>query len=153
MRNTVARMFPVLLVASLAGGCASAPLTPMQKRQLTTRLVRADFEAAYRATLSVLQDEGYSIRATDFEAGFISAYFTPRYTPDHSLEMSAVVAQLSESRTEIRMTLIHAPKENDDPWLVRVFRGSDDPAVTDRDVFSRLFREIETEIERLKAAG
>jgi hypothetical protein len=151
--NAIARTGLVALMAIVAQGCASAPLTPMQKRQLTTRLVRSDFEPAYRATLSVLQDEGYSIRETDYEAGFISAHFTPRYESDHSLEMSAVVVQLSETQSEIRMTLIHAPSDDDGSWFANLFRGSHDPAVTDRDVFQRLFRQIETEIERRKAIG
>jgi len=153
MTKTTAPMVMVLLATTLASGCASAPLSPMQKRQLTTLVVRAEFEHTYRATLSVLQDEGYSIRETDFEAGFISAHFTPRYEADHTLEMSAVVARLSDTRCELRMTLIHAPKDDDDGWLKTLLRGSDDPAVTDREVFLRLFRQIETEVERRKAIG
>jgi len=55
-------------------GCAVQPqLSPLQKRQITTRLFDAGYENTYRSILTVLQDQGYIIKNTDMNTGLINA--------------------------------------------------------------------------------
>ena len=67
---------PILLLVIVVAfiQCVPPPqLSPMQKRQLTTKLFECSFENAYRATLSILQDQGYIIKNTDMSSGLIVA--------------------------------------------------------------------------------
>ena len=55
-------------------GCATAPqMSPMQMRQITTRTIECSYENAFRATMTVLQDQQYVIKETDMDTGFILA--------------------------------------------------------------------------------
>lgn len=147
------KLLGLAVVASALGssGCATAPMSTMQKRQITTHLVTARFDDAYRATLTVLQDEGYSIRETDMEAGFVAAHFTPRDRPAPSLEMSAVIVQLSRTRTEIRLTLVDVRPPEDRGWLGKLLGRSKEPDVVDPKHFQGFFRQIDAEVARRSA--
>jgi len=70
----------ILFLSLFAKGCVppGAKLSPMQKRQITTRLSEGSYEDTYRAALTVFQDQDYIIQNTDMQAGLIVAYVDGR---------------------------------------------------------------------------
>lgn len=55
-------------------GCATTPkLTSLQKRVMQSKELEGTFDSAFKATISVLQDEGYTIKSSDFSSGLIYA--------------------------------------------------------------------------------
>lgn len=155
-RGPGSRLTALAVVAVLAG-CAAAPrLSPMQIRQLTTRTIEGSREDTFRAVLTVLQDQGYSVRNTDMESGLISAYAARHATGPLGLagdkgtgfDLSALVTPLSERHTEVRLT-IRKSYEGGRTVLARVTdRG---PEVYDAEVLQEFFNQILVEVKRRQA--
>lgn len=75
---------PGLMCLALFSGCYSVPprvetrMTPMQRSAMQTKELPGTYQAAFRATISVLQDHGWSIDVVDMESGIIQASSTRR---------------------------------------------------------------------------
>lgn len=75
------RVPAALLIALGVAGCASngtqagkpAPLSPLQRAAMQTKELDGDFETAFAATISVLQDDGWQIDEVDKGSGLIQA--------------------------------------------------------------------------------
>lgn len=71
LKKLIILLWCILLIAF---GCVmTQKLTPMQKRQITTRIIEASYDDVFRASLTVLQDDDYNIKNTDMETGLIVA--------------------------------------------------------------------------------
>lgn len=160
MRKHSIRAFVIGFVSvAVFSGCAAGPkLSPMQVRQLTTRLIDGSYVDTYRATLTVLQDQGYRIRETDMESGLISAYASRTRTgflwttQDDGLgfELSCIVDSLSDTRTEVRLGFRKSYEGKERPWLER-FLDRSGPDVLDPKVFESFFNQINVEVKRRRA--
>lgn len=153
--------FPgMLIMAALLSGCATpnANLSPMQRRVLTTRLIQGDREDTFRSIMTVLQDQGYSIRNTDMDAGLISAYVARRSTgslgitaePRTGFEMSCIVGAVSEHTTEVRLN-IRKSYEGERSLFERMRDAG--PEVYDAEVLQNFFDQIVVEVKRRQAIG
>jgi hypothetical protein len=140
----------VLVLAAHASACA-AKMSPMQKRQITTRVVDATYDDTYRATMTVLQDHGYTIRNTDMDTGLISAYAFRQDDGTRGYELSCILEARTPDRTEIRMTIRRERTSEDRHWLAQLL-SSDSPDVYDGDVYNGLFMEIAVETRRIVAS-
>ncbi len=58
---------------------ASASLSSIQRGAMQTKELEGDFETAYAATISVLQDLGWQVDAVDRDSGLIQASSVKRY--------------------------------------------------------------------------
>ena len=121
-QNVIQDNSVLILSLLILVSCTPKPkLSPMQMRQITTRMFETDYETCYRATLTVLQDQEYVIKDTDMETGhilasvdrqtkggskFLQAVFLG-YVSDKGTEyeLSAMVDKLSETSTEIRINI------------------------------------------------
>ncbi|MGB9765839.1 MAG: hypothetical protein ACPLZD_10880 [Candidatus Saccharicenans sp.] len=66
--------FMLFLCLIISEACTPEPkLSPMQIRQITTKLFDSDYETVFRACLTVFQDQGYIIKNTDMDSGLIVA--------------------------------------------------------------------------------
>jgi len=74
------RFASLLCCLTLASACAPR-LSIEQKRAMTTRVINASVEDVFRATVTVIQDEGYSITDADLEGGLIRAFSTADLDP------------------------------------------------------------------------
>lgn len=117
--------FYLVAVAMFLSGCAtpdsSAKLSPMQKRQITTHQIEGSYENVYRATMTVLQDQGYIVKNTDMASGLIVANidretskgsqfmqeFFLGYVSNKGtfIESTITVGEINETLQEIRMSL------------------------------------------------
>jgi len=162
-------LIPCLLVfigLSLAN-CSSnkVQLSPMQVRELTTRLYDSGYENTYKATLTVLQDQGYVIKNTDMAAGLILGY-ADRKTAFGSqlfsalmlgfvahkgtdIEVSCMCNKVNETSTELRMNIQEAKYGQSS-----VYSGTsktDSNLIRDPKIYKALFDQIGVEIKRLEA--
>ncbi len=69
------RLLPILIpiMSLFLIGCATTQLSDLQRRSIEAKELEGTFENAYKATLQVLQDSGYAIVHSDYNAGVIKA--------------------------------------------------------------------------------
>jgi hypothetical protein len=155
-------IFSLLILIS----CTPTPkLSPMQIRQITTRMYECDYETCYRATLTCLQDQEYVIKNTDMESGhilasvdrqtkggsqFLQALFTG-YVSDKGTEyeLSAMVDKLSETATEVRINIEKVKYGQSSKFSGTGKQSS--KRVYDAKLFQDLFNDIGVEIKRREA--
>ena len=146
--------------------CATGPkLSPMQVRELTTKLFEGDYETIYRATLTVLQDQGYVIRNTDMASGLILGYADRKtstgsqvfqaillgHIPDKGtdIEASCMINKISDEASEVRIIVQEAKYGQ-----ASAFSGTskqDTKILRDPRIYKNLFDQIQLEINRRQA--
>ncbi len=159
-------MIILVLFAIIFVGCAARPkLSPIQIRQITTKLINGTYEETYRSALTVLQDQGYIIKNTDMESGlimaqvdratsggsqFVQALFSGYVSAKGTdIEVRCVVNKLSNTNTEIRVNIQETKYGQSSFWggtskqKVKQIYGSE--------LFRNLFFEIEREVKRRQA--
>jgi hypothetical protein len=151
----------VLLVFLLVG-CATTPtpISPMQMRQFTTRNFEGAYENVFRATMTILQDQGYMIKNTDMSSGLIVAQIDKEtsggsqfmqvlwagYIWDKGtvIETSVTVNKLNEEQSEIRMTIqeVNYGQYNNKNAI---------KTITDPKVYDVILNEVFIEVKRREA--
>jgi len=63
----------VLLILVNMTGCATTRLSALQRRVMETKELEGSYEDAFKSTIYILQDNGYTIKTSDFAAGLIYA--------------------------------------------------------------------------------
>lgn len=149
-------VIPIIFLSNC--GSAESKLSPMQKRQITSRVYDSDYETVYKATLTVLQDQGYIIKNTDMDSGlivseidretsqgaqFLQAIFSEVVDKGTLIEVSCMVGKISDSSTELRINIQEtkygaAGKQSAN----RLY---------DEKTYQQLFNEIRVEIKRIEA--
>lgn len=162
-RKSLLSMVAVMLV--ILGCAAQVQLSPMQKRQITSRLFESHFETTYRAVLTVLQDQGYIIKNTDMDTGLINATIDREagmgsqfvqsllmgYVADKGSELDAsfMVNKINDTRTEVRVNIQESKYGQDSKWSSSGKQSV--KQILDPDIYNQLFNEIQTEIKRREA--
>jgi hypothetical protein len=156
--------FLCLTVVILCVGCATeeTPLSPMQKRQITTKQVEGSYENVYRAAMTVSQDQGYIVKNTDMDSGLIVASIDREtskssqfwqefwvgevYDKGTFIELTLTVGKINEALQEMRMTLQEARYDQ---------RGgkTDIKQILDPKIYQELANQITVEVKRREALG
>lgn len=160
MKNIITH-FSIFLLLTILFGCAAGPqLSQMQIRQLTTKMIEGSYENVFRATMTILQDQGYVIKNTDMNSGlivanidretsggsqFMQALFFGSITDKNTvIEVSATVNKLNEQTQELRLNI----QETN-------YSGSGAKQkikqIYDKEVYQNLFNEITLEVKRREA--
>lgn len=147
----------VLMAAVLFIGCQVGPnLSPMQLRQLTTRTIEGSYENVFKATMTVLQDQGYIIKNTDMNSGLLVAAvdrqanaFATILSGDlsTSVELTSTVNKINATSQDLRINI-------QETNFTRGAWGSTDKSVTpiyDEKIYQGLFNQILTEVKRREA--
>jgi hypothetical protein len=162
MRTLLTVSTAILLAITIIGCAATPQLSPMQLRQLTTRTIESSYDHVFRATMTVLQDNGYIIKQTDMNSGlivanidretsgasqFFQAAFLGSITDKNTvIEVSATVNKLNEQSQELRINI----QETN-------YTGSGGKntikQITDKDIYQKLFNDITVEVKRREAMG
>lgn len=160
MKNTITNFFIFILLALFVGCAAGPQLSQMQIRQLTTKMIEGSYENVFRATMTILQDQGYVIKNTDMNSGLIvanidretsggSQFFQALlvgsvYDKNTVIEVSATVNKLNEQSQELRLNI----QETN-------YSGSGAKQkinqIYDEEVYQKLFNEITLEVKRREA--
>lgn len=157
-------------------GCATTQkLTPMQKRQITTRVIDAPYEEVFRATLTVIQDEGYNIKKTDMETGLITGDIEKTLSPGlkaaakladkltdfgagkkettieegWDYQVNCLITAVSDSMSELRVTIhkvTHSTTTTSNSDAAQVKREPE--TIYDQKVYQNLFNKIKVEVQR-----
>ena len=147
-------------------GCAVQPkLSPLQKRQITTKLFDTGYETTYRSILTVLQDQGYIIKNTDMNTGLINATIDREagtgsqvaqavllgYVANKGSEMdvSIMVNKMSDIKTEVRINIQEAKYGQTSQWSSSGKQNV--KQILDPGIYNQIFNEIQTEIKRREA--
>ncbi|MCK5219012.1 hypothetical protein KAR10_05785 [bacterium] len=155
-----------IIALFIFSGCATTPtISPMQKRQLTTKLIEGSYENVYRATLTVFQDQGYIIKDTDMNSGLIVAT-VDRATSGGSqfaqalfmgfvankglvVEVSCMINKINDTKTEVRINIQETKYGQSSSWSSSSKQNA--RQIYDADVYQNLFNEITVEVKRRDA--
>jgi len=167
MKTYYLKLVGVVAVASvlfLQVGCVQQKpqLSPMQKRQITTKMVDGNYDNLFASTMTVLQDHEYVIKQTNKDTGLITAevnkdagfatkFFTTNKYGNVSnsgtkVEVSAVISKLSSTKNEIRLSIEEKTYNNSGGTTAS-------KQLYQPEVFQTLFNDITTEVKRREAFG
>jgi len=165
-KNSLPIIFIIFtIMISLIQCTPEIQLSPMQKRLITTRLFECNYENAFRASMTVLQDQGYVIRNTDMASGLILATVDRQtatvnqvaqilllgfaFDKGTEVEVSCVVNRLNEFSSEIRIN-IQEVKYGQSSWLSGTSKQNS-KQIYDPRLYQYIFNEISLEIKRREA--
>ena len=122
-----------------------------QRRSIETKILQGDFEHAYRAIVSVLQDYGYIIKTAEYDSGLIFAHTgsqgaTPRDIEERGGSVSqqninVFLEPYGEDKVRIRITLMQHIDSFSKRGVV-----SRDVRVENPQVLQRMFADFQREI-------
>ncbi len=157
------KLWSISLIGCLVvfSGCATAPkLSPMQIRSMTTKAVEGSYDTVFRATLTVLQDQGYIIKNTDMNSGLIvanvdrespmgsqilqAAFYGSVYNKGTLIEVSAMINKNSETSSDIRLNIQETTYSQ---WGGK----QNIRQIYEPEVYNNLFNEIVVEAQRRQA--
>lgn len=149
-------VIPIIVLSNC--GSAETKLSPMQKRQITSRVYDSAYETVFRATLTVLQDQGYIIKNTDMASGlivseidretsqgaqFIQAIFDEVVDKGTLIEISCMADKISDNSTELRINIQETKYGVAGKQAVN--------RLYEEETYQQLFDEIRVEIKRREA--
>jgi hypothetical protein len=164
-RNNILYLFLSGFFILFIIGCATMPsLTPEQKKDMTSKLFECPYENVYRATLTVLQDQGYIIKNTDMDSGLIRAASSERSNNlerfwqdllssqvrnQTIVEADCMVNKINDNSAEVRINL-------QETWLGQTSSNSKNPKeeiknvdqIFNPQVYQKFFDEISKEITK-----
>jgi hypothetical protein len=140
------RYFPALLLIIFFAGCASTPeLTALQRRSFEARDLQGSFEDAFKATIQVLQDEGYVIKNADFQSGVIQGETGIKQDfwggTMHNAEVTATLEQFGENTVKERLVFLNKSKDSS-----RYGTFEDSKRIEDPKFFQRIYDDIQKEM-------
>ena len=132
---------------------------------MTTKLINGSYEDTYRASLTVLQDQGYIIKNTDMASGLIVANVDRAadagsqfaqalflgYVSDKGseVELSCMINKLSNTNTEVRLNIQETNYGQSSRWSGTTKQNS--KQIYDPELYQKIFNEIELEVKRRQA--
>lgn len=137
------------------------PLTPMQIRALQTREYDASFEDAYKSAITVLQDRGFNLQTSDYNAGviqgssgwknspsYLSSYLNAVESSKHNASLT--LEPLSPERTLLRISVIQELSTERTSLTPAAAQISNDKSVqiTDAVYYQSWFQDIQSEVYR-----
>jgi hypothetical protein len=149
-----------LASALLLSACAPAtpPLSPMQKRQMTSRTVNGSYKNIFKSTLSVLQDQDYIIKTADMNSGLITATVSKDINSFYSIfakkgetfntldviSVSATVDEISKTSSKVRISIEQQTRAN-------TGGTTSSKQLYDEQTYQTLLNNISTEVKRREA--
>ncbi|MFA5879315.1 MAG: hypothetical protein WC860_03985 [Candidatus Margulisiibacteriota bacterium] len=164
MKKTTLSIFCFCIITSLliTPGCITSKpeLSPMQKRQVTTKLIDGSYDNIFASTITVFQDNEFIIKNTDKSTGLITAEVSRDagaltrvlaiaasskvYDSGTKVEINAMVNKISSSNSEIRIR-IQESNFNNAGGITNTQQIYDEKTYTD------FFNNIQTEVKRREA--
>lgn len=157
-----------IVIILFLSGCATAPkLSPMQKRQITTRVIEGSYETVYQSILTVLQDQGYIIKNTDMRTGLISANIDRESSTGSQavqalflgyvsnkgsvIDASIMVNKINNDKSEVRINMQESQYGQNSSWGGTSKQNVE--TIYDKEIYGSLFNEIQIEVKRRNALG
>lgn len=134
----------ILLMMTTLTGCASAPLSALQRRSFEMKELEGIYDNAYKATLQVLQDHGYIIKNADYESGVIqgeTGINMVLFKGMVNVEVTATLEQFGENTVKERLSLIEKRKMSTQYGTQESSKIIDDP-----ELFQKIYDDIQKEM-------
>ncbi len=164
-RHKAIALISILAIMFIVGCTTQPQLSPLQKRQITTRLYDAGYETSYRSILTILQDQGYIIKNTDMTTGLINATIDREagtgsqavqavflgYVADKgsAMEASFMVNKINDSKTEVRLNMQESKYGQSSQWSSSSQQSV--KQILDPEIYNQIFNDIQVEIKRREA--
>ena len=136
---------PLLLIVFFIGCAPTSELTALQLRAIEARDLEGSFEDAFKATVQVLQDEGYIIKNADFQSGVIQGETGIKQDfllgTMRNSEVTATLEQFGENTVKERIVFVNKSKESS-----RYGTFENSSRVEDPEVFQRIYDNIQKEM-------
>lgn len=154
-RYAIPALAAVLLLAGCGGSSTTrTDLTPVEKRELQSRSYDQEHGTVFKATMSVLQDQGFTIQDADLETGHISAssateqstnivaaFFGVPNSKATSMGVTAFVEEI-QGQTAVRVSFVTRTEQFGGYGKT----GERGEPVYDAQVYQRFFEALETAI-------
>jgi len=125
-------------------GCATTQLTALQRRTLETKDLEGKYEDAFKATVQVLQDEGYIINNADFKSGVIQGETGIKqdfWGIMRNSEVTATLEKFGENTVKERISFVNKKKSSS-----QYGTQENSTRVEDPDLFQRIYNNIQKEM-------
>ncbi len=158
MKKALLLMVGVLIFMT---GCTSTPtITPLQRSQMRTRTIEADYDTTFRSLMTSLEDQGYTIENTDMQSGVIRASVEKDAvsgwqkvlgtTGIDTYSVSATVSKISAENTRVRIN-IREKREISSTGQYGTTNDRSANEIDDPMIYQNIFNELKTAIARRKA--
>ena len=140
-------------------GCA-AQMSTMQKRHIESKQLRGSYKNCFKATMTVLQDQGYIIKNADLPTGMILAtkdieagageqllgamFLGTAATKNRVYEVSMTFDEYTTELTNVRFSIQECTYD-------MAGKRSLSKNIEDPEMFNSIFNNIQTEIKRREA--
>lgn len=141
MRKILFLGLPILF---LLAGCVTPQLSDLQRRSIEAKELEGTFDNAYKATLAVLQDKGFIIDHTDYNAGVIKATTGKNFQlfrGNVSRNVSVTIEQFGENRVKERITFLENVSVSSQYGTNENSRIIDDPALL-QEIYDAIQKEM-----------
>lgn len=153
-----------IMLILIAVGCTSTKdLAPAEKTQMRTKSYESDYETAFRATMAVLENQGYTIDNTDMASGLIRANIAKdEYSKGNKIasalllginksgiktyDLSSTVTKVSGATTKVRINISQKTERK-----ANLSSSSSSEEINDPAIYNTLLNEIQLEISRMQA--
>ena len=132
-----------VVLALLVTGCATTQ-TALQRRTYEMKDLEGSYDDALKATMQVLQDNGYIIKSSDHASGVIQAETGSKmvfFKGMVNTEISVTLEQFGANVVKERISIIEKVKNSSQYGTFENSKIIDDPAL-----FQRLYEEIQKEM-------
>jgi len=120
------RILTLFALCFFLGGCATTSLSSLQRRSIEAKELEGNFDDAYKASITVLQDKGFVIKHTDYNSGVIEAEtgIKPGFWTNSNTVVTACIETFSKDRIKERVTFMN---QYDDGWGTRSSKIIEEP--------------------------
>lgn len=155
-------IFLILGIAIFMTGCTAAPTTtPLERSQMRTKTIEADYDTTFRSLMTTLEDQGYTIENTDMQTGLIKASIEKSATDNwdkyllgrtgiDTYEVSSTVTKINKNSTRVRINI----REKTDISTSTQYGSNNTRTASEIDdpmIYQNLFNNLKTAIARTKA--
>lgn len=137
------RLWFYLPLIMILTGCL-ATLTPLQRRTFESKDLEGKFDDAYRSTLQVFQDYGYTVKNSDYQSGVVRGETGIRRNflgVMYNFELTATMEQFGPNRVRERLSLIKKVKVN-----TKHGQNESSRIVQNPELFQELYNNIQKEM-------
>ena len=145
----------ILTLTFLMVGCTAVEtITPLERAQMRTATMDSEYKMTFKALMTTLENEGYTIENTDMNSGLIKASIMKNAvgkwdtillgtTGVSKKSLSSTVTKINDSATRVRINIRQETETHQG-----AYDYSDVQEINDPFVYRELFNKLRVEIAR-----
>lgn len=156
MKKIILTIF-IGLTFLITGCTAVETITPLERAQMRTVTVDSEYRMTFKALMTTLENEGYTIENTDMDSGLIKASIMKNAvgkwdtillgtTGVKKKSLSSTLTKINKMSTRVRINIREETETHQG-----AYDYSDVNEINDPFVYKDLFNKLRVEIERYKA--